>query len=727
MIILTRPIHKIAFTQKFLLILFFLGSFQSAFAQQQTIDSLLGELKKHPKIDTIRINLLSDLAYDYHTILPDSTILLSEQAYTLSEKIGYQRGIAKALKYWAMGSYLVSRYDEAIQKNKESLAIYEKIGDLKGCASVLNNIAIIKHNQGELDEALTFYSKSLEIRKKVNDQIGIAASYNNIGNTYSDKGNFSEGLSYLFKGLRVREKINDPIGIANSLANIGNIYYYMGKYEASLSYSSRALVIHENTGNKDGAIQTLVAIGAVYHDQKKNAEAITCFVKALKMSEEMGNLHSVALCLNHIGDEYISQQRYGEAMPYYERSMKLSEQSNDLESIAISHNGIAQVLLHDNKNHEAIEHLLISSKISASVGAKPMLLASTENLAKAYEKLKDYSNMARSLQQVIALKDSLFNDEVIKKTQQIEFNFILDKKQKEIALLEKDSSIQKGIAERRRFTNISLGAVLLLSLAFAFALWRSNKKVQKANLTTIKQKEEISRQAEELKELNTLKDRIFSVLSHDLRGPIASLTGIMSLMDEDMITPQEFSKVKEGMNNQLSALRLLLDNLLYWSRSQLNGQIIRKETINIVPLIEQNIQLLSEAATQKNISLVFNNTSRAGVMAFADMNHTDIVIRNLISNALKFTNLDGQIEINAEANENAITISVKDNGIGIDNDIIQQLFTSKLQSQLGTSGEKGTGLGLLLCKDFAEQNNGKLSVTSKPGEGSIFYFTLPKA
>jgi two-component system, sensor histidine kinase and response regulator len=725
---ISRINYSILLLPKTILFFLLLAPPFKLFAQQPTVDSLTIALKKHPKIDTIHINLLSELAYTYHTIAPDSTTNLAQRAYQLSQQLGYQKGIADALKHWAIGSYLISQFDEAITKNEEALSIYESLGDKKGCGAVLNNIAIIKHNQGSFEEALSYYKKSLAIRQQINDLVGVAGCYNNIGNTYSDQGNFSESLFYLFKGLRLREQINNPLGIANSLSNISNIYFYLGKYDASLSYSTRAIGIQESIGNKDGAIQALVAIGAVYDVQQKNAEALACFQKALRISTEMGNIHSVALCLNNIGDEYLSLDKVNEARQFYNKSLKLSQESGDIESIAISHNGIANTLILNNNPNAAIEHLLTSHQLSSSIGAKMVLMESAKNLGKAYEMLKNYKLSTFYLHKLIVYKDSLFNDEVTKKSQQLEFNFILDKKQREISLLEKDRAIQKEIADRRRLGNISLAAVLLLSIALAISLWNSSRKVRKSNSITLRQKEEISRQAKELQELITLKDKIFSVLSHDLRSPIASLSGIMTLMDQDMLSPEEFTKVKEGMNNQLAALGLLLDNLLYWSRSQINGHIIvRRDKINIIPIIQQNIQLLSESAHQKNISLVLANQPTDSVTAFADVNHADIVIRNLISNAIKFTNPEGKVEIEASVTNNTILIRVSDNGIGMEEKLASQLFTNKLQSNMGTSGEKGTGLGLLLCKDFAEQNDGKLSVTSKLGEGSTFYFTLPKA
>jgi signal transduction histidine kinase/TPR repeat protein len=712
------------------LILFFtlLIGANIGFAQQQEIDSILVLIKKHPQQDTLKVTLLNDLAYSYHIVYPDSTTILAKQSFELSKEIGYQKGKGDALKVWAIGSYLISEYEDAILKNEKALEIFESIGDLKGCGAVLNNIAIIRHNQGIFDEALDYYQRSLDIRIKINDLIGVGACYNNMGNTYSDKGNYSEALFYLFKGLRIREKINTQQGIANSLSNIANIYFYLGKYAASLTYSNRALLIQESIGNKDGVIQALVAIGAVYHIQKKNEESLKCFQKAIKMAEEMGNTHSVALCLNNIGDEYVSQERYAEAKPYYEKSLALSEKSGDQESIAICNNGIGLVLLHSNEPRKAVEHLLLSYNTGSGIGAKLIALEASNNLALAYEKLGDPKNTAFYLKKFIAYKDSLFNDEVTKKAEQLEFNFILDKKQKEIAILEKDKSIQQGVTDRTHLINVSLAAVLFLIMVFTVSLFMSSRKVKQANKLTNKQKEEIARQANELQALNQLKDKILSVLSHDLRGPIASLSGILTLLDFDSLSPQEFTQVKQGMNDRLSALNLLLDNLLYWSRSQLNGnKAINKTEVFMVKAIEQNIKLLNEYALQKNISLRLHVNDNRNVAAIADPSHVDIILRNLISNAVKFTHPNGHIEISIAQTDKTVTVQITDDGVGMDDTVKSKLFSNTQTSNYGTIGEKGTGFGLFLCKDFVDMNGGEISVTSQLGKGSSFGLTLPKA
>lgn len=719
---------RILFPHRVLFILFMLFSTSvKVFAQGETIDSLLTVLQKHPAPDTIRAKLLSDLAFAYHLISPDSTVLLSKQSYALAIKLNHDKGKADALKHWAIGSYMKSEYKQAIIRNEEALEIYKRLNDKKGCGAVLNNIAIIRHNEGDFATAISFYQQSLAIRQEIDDKVGVAACYNNIGNTYSDMGNYSEALYYLFRALRLREQLSPPRFIDNSLTNIANVYYYLGKDDLSLKHALRALEIVKKSPNLDAIISSHVVVGALYHRKKDLTKALSHYEEALRMSIKMGNLHNVGLTYNNIAQVHIERKEFAEAKRCLRIALDISEESGDQESIAINNIGLGLVYLKSHALDSAIHHLLLSNKIASVIGSKLHLSESSDLLAQAYEQKQDYKMATRYYKQFISYKDSLFNAEVAQKSNQIGFDFMLDKKQKEIALLEKDKSIQMGLVERSRLLNTSMAVVLGLIAVFAIGLYISFGKVKKANEITTEQKEEITRQSVELKELNELKDKILSVLSHDLRSPVASLTSIMTLLDENMISQQEFLELKNGMNNQLSALSLLLDNLLQWSRSQLDGSTKQeKEIVSIPGIVHQNINLLQEWARQKNIQLLLNQPT-SDVHALADKSQIDIVIRNLVSNAIKFTDRNGNITVTIEDKGSYTLTCVADTGIGMDENHLQQLFSLSHRSNYGTDGEKGTGLGLLLCKDFIAQNNGTLTVKSTPGVGSTFCVTLPKA
>ena len=236
----------------------------------------------------------------------------------------------------------------------------------------------------------------------------------------------------------------------------------------------------------------------------------------------------------------------------------------------------------------------------------------------------------------------------------------------------------------------------------------------------------LERQGEQLQELNASKDRFFSILSHDLRSPFNGLCGITEILLDhfDDFPPEKIKDFLGRLKESTDMLYALLENLLTWSRVQAGRLDYFPQQLEIHELIRNTVQLFSPNAEQKQISLV--NTVKEPVYAVGDGKMIDTVIRNLLSNAIKFTHPGGKVHISAQQDETQLTVSVSDSGIGIDKDHQPRLFRiDESFKRLGTAEERGTGLGLILCKEFIEQHHGTIWVESESGKGSTFRFTLP--
>jgi PAS domain S-box-containing protein len=250
-----------------------------------------------------------------------------------------------------------------------------------------------------------------------------------------------------------------------------------------------------------------------------------------------------------------------------------------------------------------------------------------------------------------------------------------------------------------------------------------NKTIYSGKIMLFRDVTERKQSEYKLKELNQLKDRLFSIISHDLRSPLLSLMDILSMAKDGIVSDEEFRSYLPTLSKNIGYTSGLVENLLQWSKSQLEGTVLNSLHFDIKDNISYIVNSFGHAAADKGITL--QNNVVLPTIVYADMDMIQAVLRNLVSNAIKFCSKGDKIAISADVKRDMITIWIADTGVGIDEENIDKLFGTNNFTTRGTTNEQGTGLGLLLCKDFVEKNGGTIGVESKPGQGSRFYFTLP--
>lgn len=251
----------------------------------------------------------------------------------------------------------------------------------------------------------------------------------------------------------------------------------------------------------------------------------------------------------------------------------------------------------------------------------------------------------------------------------------------------------------------------------AFTLWKENILI--SLLTDITDKELFV----EMEKLNKLKDRLISIMAHDIRNPLATLQGLLDILHTDDISLKQFKELVPAISQQIDQVRYLLDNLLNWVKNQLNRTNARPQTLSLQEIIYSIEQLFIQDFKHKNIH--FSYTIPQDTYVYADKDMLELTVRNLVSNAIKFTHGGGKISILAEKQENLIKVKVKDNGIGLNQEKIQKILNGEAISHIGTNKEIGTGLGLTLCLEFIKMNNGYMEIQSEEGKGSEFIFFTP--
>lgn len=302
-------------------------------------------------------------------------------------------------------------------------------------------------------------------------------------------------------------------------------------------------------------------------------------------------------------------------------------------------------------------------------------------------------------------------------------NAILENVYKESFKLKAQNKINQEEIEQKNLliiiTLIFSSAILFIS----FLVYKRGIKSLRMNKILAEKNIEIIRQRQELEDLNNLKTKFFSIISHDLREPLLSLKGVLNLLDDDLLDKKEAKSMIKQLNVQFNVTSNLMDNLLIWAKAQMQGEKLNKGGFNLYDLVNENINLQRTNVIQKQISI--DNMLPRDLEIYADKEMIKVVIRNLINNALKFTPAKGNITVNYKLDQRKVKICISDTGIGLSKQELQQIFKRNFFSKTGLNEEKGTGLGLILCQEFIKKNNGTFDVESKKEEGSTFFFTLP--
>lgn len=261
------------------------------------------------------------------------------------------------------------------------------------------------------------------------------------------------------------------------------------------------------------------------------------------------------------------------------------------------------------------------------------------------------------------------------------------------------------------------------NIGYQSSILQKNAELQNTNLEIENQKREISKKASQLEELNSVKNKLFSVISHDLKGPIYAQRNLFQSIDKYDMPGEDIKTLVPDILNDMNNTIALMDNLLQWAKSQMNSEIINQELTDVTSLINDVVKLLNLQAKNKEVNLTARLQNAA--FAYIDKDMIDLVIRNLVSNALKFTKAGDDVTVELKEIKDSLEISVTDTGIGMTNDVLKKIRENCFYSSNGTANEHGTGLGLMLCSEFLKKNRSSLQIASRAGYGSTFSFQLP--
>jgi signal transduction histidine kinase len=589
--------------------------------------------------------------------------------------------------------------DSAEKYGKEALPLAQKANKPYLITLANQYLGVIAQSKGKYAESLEYYYKVIELAEKYNYSERLAYLYQSMGRMNQQQGDYEQAIKYTQQSLSLFKKLNHQLGLSDCYLTLGEVYTKISAYPQALNFYRQALAIRQQINHKEGLGAVYSLIGETLLQQGKYQEALDSLQKAEKIFSAIQDIRSKIAVLNRIAKVYSFQKNWEDALEYARTSEKLAKQTGITESIKDIYLTIIDIYIGKN----------------------------------------DYVNAYHYQRMLSAYKDSLSDKEKEERNQEIQAKYLTNKRLQDIERLKAENQNQRIII----YLSLVIAFLLLIGGIIFYLniqekkkhnqllllqkkqIQEANEKLAQFNKDILAQNESITQEKEKQEKINHFKDKLFSIISHDLRNPLASLKGGLELLKEDFLSTQDKNHLIEWLSRDLQATSYLLDNLLNWTKTQMQGLKINAIEVNLSNLIEENFNLFRPHAENKKISLQSNVP--ADVYVWADIEMTKLIVRNLIHNAIKYTSFMGVVRVSTFFVDTYVIIAVQDTGRGMSKEEQEKLFGIEHFSKQGTSNEKGSGLGLLLVKDFVEKNNGTIWVESIENKGSTFSFTLPKA
>lgn len=656
------------------------------YAQQNVRDSLIQLLQKteativFDQKDSTHVNLLNQLAHHLRFHHGDSLLSVAQQALNHSKAINYSKGHIEAL--CNIGDYCSDKghHEKAIQNYQAALKIASDHKDPNLILAARKQLANQYSFKRAYAKALEEYLKAIEIARETNDKRMLAILNENIALLYADQKDYKQALIYFKIVKKLNEEIGDEVLSSYSASNMASIYADMGHFEHAMFLITRSIGVFEKNQLMDW----------------------------------------LAFAYEVKGRTYLKQDKYDWAIFWYNQSQNLHDQSvEDQRSEIGLLNGIAEAYIGLKKDSLSEKHALKALAISSKLDEKHGVQKSAELLYQINKKREHYASALKYHELFQQLSDTIAQTSSEKNLLMLKAK--LNHEQQKNSLI---AANQKALAKQKNYVYASLAILLILGMITLFV--RRSERIQKnLNKELQSKKADLENNEIELRAINETKDKMFSIIGHDLRGPIGAFQGLLQLLKNQEIKPSEFLQFIPKLRMDIDNISFTLNNLLSWGQTQMNGTVTQPSAVSIDHLVKDNMNLLSEIAGKKSIKMV--SRLAENTLAWSDADQMDIVIRNLLSNALKFTPKNGVITIDADEKKEHWVVSIKDTGVGMDKETQDKIFAQNSNvTTYGTDNEKGTGLGLSLCKEMVENNKGEIWVESVLRKGSCFFFSVPK-
>ena len=679
--------------------------------------------------DTSKTDLLIDISRKYHNVNLDSALFYANQAYSNAKiendkKILVTANLRIAISYSAIGEF-DKAYAHLLEAEQQAIEIQDTL--LIG--KLYYQFGSYYSGTSQYDKAIEYYNKSIKYCDSANNKRTIASCLNGLGIVYWERGDLEVAINKYLEAYRIAEDLNDSSLQKTLMINMALIYADENQNDKAFETYNKILHIAIKDNDKQSQAVIYNNMAALYQDEKTYDKALDYFKKGLTLYTEIGDEPGIALAMNNIGENYFKTGNIREAIFYLDNSLALNRSLKLDTEIIYNLEALAKVYLFSgrlqkvepliNEGLKICRRLKIKSMERNFLQLKSEYFYSAGNYKKAYKTFETYNN----------LKDSLFEVSRSDKIAHLQTQFETERKEKENEILRvKNELTEEKLDKERAFTNylIVFFVITMSLLILVYFLYKSKTKINQRIKKINGMLEEYN---QDLKIMNATKDRFFSIIAHDLRSPFNSILGFSELIKDEVKEGKDLELIEEynaNINESSHNLFTLLENLLQWAKSQRGELEFNAVQFDLHQLVQSNLIIFKLKAADKSISL--STDIKPNTEAYGDINMVSTILRNLISNALKFTEINGNITISADIQDEFVFLKVKDSGIGISKENQEKLFKLDCNyTTIGTADETGSGLGLILCKEFAERNGGDIWVESEENKGSEFILTLKTA
>lgn len=633
----------------------------------------------------------------------------------------------------------INQQDSAMVLLEQSLLLSRSQHDTAVSIYCLRMASEVYYFQGNFKKSLQYDLERLQLSKSwsTNDYL---TSLNDVANNYQALADYKLSIQYRQLLDSLASACGDSVNWGYALLNIGGAYFEDKKDSMALRYYNRAYPVIADCGDSALIVKLNCSLAEYYlkNNQIQNAEEYLKVARGILEKEALVDLEAIVQTIYFWGEFCVQSKKYARAYSFFNEVEEINRINESSDLMTLTYLGMADVKVNNNERDSARYFI-----------AKGLDYAKTGSLQlKCYMKFRDlfldegnYKKAYFYAQKFEQLNDSIHNEAYYRYVEEVQTRYETQKRERENHELKQQSINREMVIRNQKIAGAAITLISFLLFWFMVVFFNGRKKqkklnrllndkqllIEKKNAVLEQKNEEISQQSNLLKEANATKDKFFSIIAHDLKSPFNVVLGYAELLLQsyDDFDDNERKDFIGDLNNSARSAFDLLENLLTWSRSQQGRIFIEQEPVNLFSLVKQSIEPYGLNAKLKQIRLL--NKIPDHVMVLVDRYTISITIANLVSNAIKFTHEKGVISIIANIMQHDIEVCVEDNGVGITANRLVDIFDDKInQSSEGTQNEKGTGLGLILCKEFVEKNGGQIWVESEEGRGSRFFFTLPK-